>query len=473
MKNSNFLWGGAVAAHQLEGGWNLGGKGVCIADVLTVGGVGKHRRITKGVLEGEYYPHHEGIDFYHRYMEDIALFKELGFKAFRTSINWARIFPNGDDQEPNEDGLKFYDDMFKELKESGIEPVVSLSHFEMPYNLVEKYGGFRDKRVIDFFVKYAEVVMNRYKDVVKYWITFNEINNQSGFDDLSSFTNSGLVFEEGDNRAQIVYQSVMNEMVASARVVKLAHAINPEMKVGCMIAYVALYPYSCDPQDILIAQKANQIRNYFYNDVHAFGVIPSYMLSEWEEKGVKIELSEEELEDLKEGTVDYISISYYMSFVVGSKKVENSFEMIPGVYFSQNPHIRASEWGWPVDPIGLRTTLGEISARYRLPVFVVENGFGAKDTIENGEIHDEYRIEYLRNHIKAVKDAVEIDGADVMGYLAWGCIDLVSFGTGEMDKRYGLIYVDRDNQGKGTLNRMKKDSFEWYKKVIQSNGEEL
>lgn len=473
MKNRNFLWGGAVAAHQLEGGWNLGGKGVCIADVLTVGGVNKQRRITNGVLDGEYYPHHEGIDFYHRYKEDIALFKELGFKAFRTSINWARIFPNGDDLEPNEEGLKFYDNVFKELKEAGIEPVVTLSHFEMPYNLVEKYGGFRDKKVIDFFVRYAEVVMDRYKDLVKYWITFNEINNQSGFDDLSSFTNSGLVFKEEDNRAQIVYQSVMNEMVASARVVKAAKRINPNMKVGCMIAYVALYPYSCDPQDILVAQKANQVRNYFYNDVHVFGEIPSYMYSEWKSKNVEIDLSEQELKDLKEGTVDYISISYYMSFVVGSKKVDNSFEMMPGVYFIQNPHIKASEWGWPVDPTGLRITLNEINARYRKPIFVVENGFGAKDVLEDGKVHDPYRIDYLKNHIKAVKDAVEIDGADVMGYLAWGCIDLVSFGTGEMDKRYGFIYVDRDNAGKGSLKRIKKDSFTWYQNVIKTNGETI
>lgn len=470
----NFLWGGAVAAHQCEGAWNIDGKGVSISDVLTVGGVGKSRKITKGVQIDEYYPHHEGIDFYHRYKGDVALFEEMGFKAFRTSINWSRIFPNGDDAEPNIKGLEFYDSLFDTLIMAGIEPVVSLSHFEMPFNLVEKYGGFRDKRVIDFFVKYAEVVMERYKSKVKYWITFNEINNQSSFDDLSSFTNSGLIFEEDDNRPQIVYQSVVNELIASAKVVEIARKINPDMKVGCMIAYVAIYPFSSDPQDILLSQRVNQIRNYFYNDVHVHGEIPLYIEKEWERLGVQIEISDEERKQLKRGCVDYISLSYYMSFTVSSKKLDNSFEMIPGVHMVQNPHVKASEWGWPIDPDGLRYILTEVYSRYRLPVFIVENGFGAKDTpTETMTIKDDYRIDYLRKHIQSMLDSIIIDGVDVMGYLAWGCIDLVSFGTGEMDKRYGMIYVDRDNRGKGSLNRFKKDSFEWYKNVISTNGKVL
>lgn len=469
--DKNFLWGGAVAAHQCEGAWDIDGKGVCLADVLTVGGVRTPRRITNGVLNNEYYPHHDGIDFYHRYKEDIALFEEMGFNAFRTSINWARIYPNGDDGMPNEEGLQYYDDLFDSLLEAGIEPVVTLSHFEMPYNLVTKYGGFRDKRVIDFFVKYAETVMNRYKDKVKYWITFNEINNQSGMHDLSVFTNSGIIFEKGDFKEQIVYQSVINEMIASARVVTLAQSINPNMKVGCMIAYVPIYPHSSNPKDILLAQKVNKIRNYFYNDIHVFGQIPEYMRKEFERLGVNIEISDQELSDLRAGTVDFISLSYYMSFTVSVSNIDDSFEMMPGIFVVKNNYIESSEWEWPIDPDGLRYVLNEVHDRYHKPIFIVENGFGSKDTITNGTINDDYRIKYLSEHINAMKESIEVDGVDVMGYLIWGCIDLVSFGTGEMDKRYGLIYVDRNNQGKGSLNRQKKKSFEWYKRVIKTQGD--
>jgi 6-phospho-beta-glucosidase len=471
-----FLWGGAVAAHQIEGGWNEDGKGVSIADVMTAGAHGVPREITDGVIPGKNYPNHEAIDFYHRYKEDIALFAEMGFKSFRTSIAWSRIFPNGDDAEPNEAGLQFYDDLFDELLKYDIEPVVTLSHFEIPYHLYKNYGGFRNGKLIDFFVKYSQVVMERYKDKVKYWMTFNEINNQAdGYHDLHAFTNSAIIFEEGDNKAEVIYQASLNELIASAKVVKLGHEINPEFEIGCMMAYVPVYPFSSNPEDVMASLKAMN-RRFFYNDVHAKGEIPGYVLKEWEREGFNIEYTEEDLQVLREGTVDYIGLSYYMSNTVTEIEEVNTYtdHAIDRLNFTQNPYIKASDWGWPIDPVGLRYILNVLTQRYDLPLFIVENGFGAYDTIEeDGTIQDDYRIDYLREHIIEMKKAVEEDGVDLMGYTPWGCIDIVSFGTGEMEKRYGFIYVDKDNEGKGTLERKKKASFDWYKKVIETNGEDL
>lgn len=472
----DFLWGGAVAAHQIEGAWNEDGKGVSIADVMTAGANGVAREITDGVIPGKNYPNHEAIDFYHRYKDDIALFAEMGFKSFRTSIAWSRIFPNGDDVEPNEAGLQFYDDLFDELLKYDIEPVVTLSHFEIPYHLYKEYGGFRNRKLIDFFVKYAQVVMDRYQDKVKYWMTFNEINNQAdGYRDLHAFTNSAIIFEEGDNKAEVIYQASLNELIASAKVVKLGHEINPEFKMGCMMAYVPVYPFSSNPEDVMASLKAMN-RRFFYNDVHAKGEIPNYILKEWEREGFNIEYTKEDLQALREGTVDYIGFSYYMSNTVTEIKEVNTYsdQAIDRLKFTQNPYIQASDWGWPIDPVGLRYILNVLTQRYDLPLFIVENGFGAYDTIEeDGTIQDDYRIDYLRKHIIEMKKAVEEDGVDLMGYTPWGCIDIVSFGTGEMEKRYGFIHVDKNNKGEGTLERRKKASFDWYKKVIETNGEVL
>ena len=472
----DFLWGGAVAAHQIEGGWNEGGKGVSIADVMTAGANGVAREITDGVIPGKNYPNHEAIDFYHRYKEDIALFAEMGFKAFRTSIAWSRIFPNGDDAEPNEAGLQFYDDLFDELLKHDIEPVVTLSHFEIPYHLYKEYGGFRNRKLIDFFVKYSKVVMERYKDKVKYWMTFNEINNQAdGYHDLHAFTNSAIIFEEADNKAEVIYQASINELIASAKVVKLGHEINPDFEIGCMMAYVPVYPFSSNPDDVMASVKAMN-RRFFYNDVHAKGEIPGYVLKEWEREGFDIEYTEEDLQALREGTVDYIGLSYYMSNTVTEIQEVNTYSdhVVDKLNFTQNPYIQASDWGWPIDPVGLRYILNVLTQRYDLPLFIVENGFGAYDTIEeDGTIQDDYRIDYLREHIIEMKKAVEEDGVDLIGYTPWGCIDIVSFGTGEMEKRYGFIHVDKDNKGEGTLERRKKASFDWYKKVIETNGEVL
>lgn len=465
-----FLWGGAVAAHQIEGGWNQGGKGISIADVMTGGANGVPREMTEGVDSDKYYPNHEAIDFYHRYKEDVALLAELGLKCFRTSIAWSRIFPKGDEVEPNEAGLQFYDELFDELLKYGIEPVITLSHFEIPYHLYQEYGGFKNKRLIDFFVHYAETVMTRYKDKVNYWMTFNEINNQAdGQHDLHVWTNSAVRFEEGDNHEEIVYQAGLNELIASAKVVALGRQINPDFQIGCMMAYVPAYPYSCKPEDMMASIKVMN-RRFFYSDVHARGELPTYILKYWQEKQFKIEYSPAELAALKAGTVDYIGFSYYMSTVTTTQEEVEGYPIddFPGAKITSNSFVKASDWGWQIDPVGLRYTLNLIYERYNLPLFIVENGFGAYDKLEaDGTIDDAYRIDYLNQHIDQMALAVAKDGVDLMGYTPWGIIDIVSFGSGEMEKRYGFIHVDKDNQGEGTLTRRKKQSFYWYQQLIK------
>lgn len=470
----DFLWGGAVAAHQLEGGYDKEGKGISIADVMTAGANGKDREITKGILPDRYYPNHEAIDFYSRYKGDIQLFAEMGFRCFRTSIAWTRVFPNGDECEPNEKGLKFYDDLFDELLKYGIEPVITLSHFEMPYYLVEKYGGWRDRRLIRFFVKFAETVMKRYKDKVKYWMTFNEINNQSSVQNVwGGWTNSGILYREDEDVQTVLQQAVHYQMVASAITVKIGHEINPDFQIGCMLAMVPFYARTCRPQDEIAAQIAMEHRLYYYGDLHVFGEYPSFMKAFQKERGIVLDITKEDLQYLKEGCVDYIGISYYMSSTISSIETDDSIKVAEGFYVARNPYVEKSDWNWQIDPQGLRYSLNLLHQRYHKPIFVVENGFGAYDKMENGEIHDQYRIKYLKAHILEMKKAMVLDGIPVMGYTPWGCIDLVSAGSGEMEKRYGFIYVDKDNLGNGTLERKKKDSFAWYKKVIESDGEIL
>ena len=470
----NFLWGGAVAAHQLEGGYNEGGKGISVADVMTAGANGVERKITDGIVSGEYYPNHEAIDFYHRYKGDIELFAEMGFKCFRTSIAWTRIFPNGDELEPNEEGLKFYDDLFDECLKHGIEPVVTLSHFELPYHLVTEYGGFRNRKLIGFFERFAKTCFERYKDKVKYWMTFNEINNQANFEtDFAPFTNSGIAYKEGENREAIMYQAAHYELVASARAVKIGHAINPDFKIGCMIAMCPVYPATCKPKDVLMAQKAMQKR-YYFTDVHVHGEYPEHIKKYLKRKNINLDFTNEDAEDLKNGCVDYIGFSYYMSFATKYKEGNDSFDYNEATDLVKNDYVKASEWGWQIDPEGLRYALNWFTDMYRLPLFIVENGFGAIDQLgDDGVVHDTYRIEYLKAHIKEMIKAVDEDGVDLIGYTPWGCIDLVSASTGEMKKRYGFIYVDKDNEGNGTLERSRKESFYWYQQVIKSNGEEL
>ncbi|HFL3855329.1 TPA: 6-phospho-beta-glucosidase [Clostridioides difficile] len=474
--NQEFLWGGAVAAHQVEGGYNKGGKGISIADVMTAGTHTISRKITDGVIEGLNYPNHEAINFYENYKEDIRLFAEMGYKCFRTSIAWTRIFPKGDESTPNEDGLKFYDDLFDELLKYNIEPVITLSHFEMPYHLVKNYGGWRNRKLIDFFVNFCEVVMNRYKDKVKYWMTFNEINNQSiTTNPIYAFTNSGIIYEEQEDKEEVMYQAVHYEFVASAKVVKIGHEINPEFKIGCMVAAMPSYPYSCNPEDMIKFVESNR-EQLMFTDVHVRGHYPKHTLKLWERKNYDLDITEEDKKILKEGIVDFIGCSYYLTTVVTADKTMKTTgnDSAGKADVVENPYLKTSDWGWNIDPVGLRFYLNQLYDKYELPIFIVENGFGAEDVLKSDNtVDDDYRIEYLASHIREMKNAIEIDGVDVIGYTVWGCIDPVSFTTGEMKKRYGFIYVDKNNDGSGTLKRYKKKSFDWYKNVIKFNGEIL
>ena len=474
--DKDFLWGGALAAHQFEGGVLDTSKGYSVADVMTAGAHGVPREITDTIDPEKYYPNHVGIDFYHRYKEDVALMAEMGFKCFRTSIAWSRIFPNGDETEPNEEGLQFYDDLFDELLANGIEPVITLSHFEMPYHLAKEYGGFMNRKTIDFFLNFAKACFERYKDKVKYWMTFNEINNQMNFkNDIFGWTNSGAHFGNYEDPEEAMYQCGHYELVASAKAVALGKSINPDFVIGNMIAMVPIYPFSCRPADQVLAQQQMHDR-WFFCDVQCRGHYPRYALKNFERKGFNLDITEEDLEALKNGTVDYIGFSYYMTNTVDSTAYRDVSKIVDGSseHSVANPHIKVSDWGWAIDPEGLRYALNAFYERYEKPLFIVENGFGAIDVKEeDGSCHDPYRIDYLKAHIQEMKKAVEHDGVELMGYTPWGCIDCVSFTTGEMKKRYGFVYVDRNNDGSGTLERTKKDSFDWYKNVIASNGEEL
>lgn len=476
----NFLWGGATAANQLEGAYNDGGKGLSIFDMVEF--VPKEERgndiemDVKSAKELEAllakkgegnFPKRRGIDFYNRYQEDIALFAEMGFKTFRMSISWARIFPNGGDLQPNEEGLAFYDKVFDELNKYEIEPLVTLSHYEIPLNLVQKYNGWTDRRVVEFFVKYAETVFTRYKDKVKYWLTFNEIN----ISQFSPYIGSGILIDEVENKEQAVYQALHHQFVASARAVKACHEMIPGAQIGCMLARMEIYPETCNPADVEEALRLDQM-NLFFTDVQVRGYYPSYIHRYFEENNIHIDMLPGDEEILLQHTVDFLSFSYYMTMVASAapgKKLEK------GNFFSgiKNPYLEASDWGWQIDPKGLRITLNKLYDRYQVPLFIVENGLGAYDKVEeDGSIQDDYRINYMRSHIEAMQEAIK-DGVDLMGYTSWGCIDLISAGTSEMSKRYGFIYVDQDDYGNGTLARTKKNSFYWYQKVIQSNGEDI
>ncbi|MER2058628.1 MAG: 6-phospho-beta-glucosidase [Niallia sp.] len=475
-----FLWGGATAANQLEGAYNEGGKGLSIFDMVTF--VPKEERgndiemdvKSKVELEtllagkgGDNFPKRRGIDFYHRYKEDIALFAEMGFKTFRMSISWPRIFPNGDDLEPNEEGLAFYDKVFDELAKYEIEPLVTLSHYEIPLNLVQKYNGWVDRQLVDFFVHYAETVFNRYKDKVKYWLTFNEINIST----LSPYIGSGILIDEVENKEQAIYQALHHQFVASSRAVKACHEIIPDAQIGCMLARMEVYPETCNPDDVLAALEEDQ-KNLFFTDVQVRGYYPSFMLSYFEENDIQIDMLPGDEELLLQHTVDFLSFSYYMSMVASGApdKLKEKGNFFSGV---KNPYLESSDWGWQIDPKGLRITLKKMYDRYQVPLFIVENGLGAYDKVEDdGSINDDYRIAYMKAHIEQMKEAIK-DGVDLIGYTSWGCIDLISASTSEMSKRYGFIYVDQDDYGNGTLKRSKKKSFDWYKQVIATNGQEL
>ncbi|HAX72803.1 MAG TPA: 6-phospho-beta-glucosidase [Firmicutes bacterium] len=462
----NFLWGGATAANQCEGAYNVDGKGLSIQDVMPRGIVGpptEEPTVDNLKLVG--------IDFYNRYAEDIKLFSEMGFKTFRLSIAWSRIFPNGDELEPNEAGLAFYDKVFDECLKYGIEPLVTLSHYETPLYLARKYDGWRSRELITFFERYARTVFTRYKDKVKYWLTFNEINCILH----APLMAAGVMTPKEELTVQDLYQTAHHELVASALAVKIGHEINPDFKIGCMVIGLPNYPMTPNPDDMIKMMEEDRA-NMFFTDVHVRGKYPTYTKNLLKRLNITLDITEEDIEILTH-TVDFLSFSYYMTKCVA--KDESKYELVSGnmALGLKNEYLKASEWGWQIDPQGLRYVLNYFYDRYQLPLFIVENGLGAIDELVMGEdgqptVYDDYRINYLNDHLVQVSKAIE-DGVELMGYTTWGCIDLVSASTAELKKRYGFIYVDRNQDGSGTLNRYKKKSFNWYKEVISTNGETL
>lgn len=468
---NKFMWGGATAANQFEGAWNEGGKGPSVADVMTGGSRKQARKISLEMDPSYLYPSHMGSDFYHRYREDIALMKEMGFQVYRMSIAWSRIFPNADDAQPNEAGLKFYDDVFDLLLENGIEPLVTLSHYEPPLALAVRYGGWAQREVVGLFEKYCRTVFTRYKDKVRFWLTFNEIN--AGLEPSMGLMTQALLPQEGtEHPMQRSFQALHHQLVASAQAVCIGHEINPKFQIGCMLALTTAYPYSCNPKDMLEYQRYWQVSTYYCGDVQVRGSYPYFAHRMWQDNQITLAVSAQDEEILKKGTVDFVTFSYYASSCVSTDEELTAAEgnVFGGV---KNPYLTASAWGWQIDPDGLRFALNDLYARYQLPLMVVENGLGAQDCLEEDQtVHDPYRIAYLKAHILSMKQAVA-DGVDLIGYTPWGCIDLISAGTGERRKRYGFVYVDADDDGNGTFDRYRKDSFYWYQKVIASNGEEL
>lgn len=470
-----FLWGGATAANQFEGGYGEGGKGRSIADVLTNGSHTRPRLIDLEDTEGNYFPNRQASDFYHRYKEDIALLAEMGYKVYRMSINWTRIFPNGDETKPNEAGLEFYDKVFDECIKHGIEPMVTMSHYEMPLHLMTEYNGWTNRRVIDFFENYAKTILDRFHSKVKYWLTFNEINIGMMF--LGNAMSLGILnpgtksFIDQVDIPQLRFEALHNQLVASAKAVSYARQLDENIKIGCMLAGMPAYPNTCHPDDIIKNQLHWQEMMFYCGDVHVRGEYPYFAKRLWSDNQVEMKISKEDIEILKAGRVDYFAFSYYMTNNTSADPKQGRAEgnILGGV---ANPYLKANDWGWQIDPQGLRYTLNELYGRYQIPMAIVENGIGGHETLENETVIDDYRIEYMRDHIVEMGNAID-DGVELFAYAPWGCIDLVSASTGEMAKRYGFVYVDADDLGNGTLNRYRKQSFHWYKKVIASNGEDL
>lgn len=473
----NFLWGGATAANQCEGAWEEDGKGVSVADVCTGGRRGESKLITPIFQEEMFYPSREDIDHYHRIREDISLFAEMGFKVYRFSIAWTSIFPNGDETEPNETGLRHYEEVINECRRYGIEPMITISHYEMPFGLTRKCNGWVSRDTIGYFITYCRAIFERYKGKVKYWLTFNEINSATSHkgalhQGILNDLEHAIPYAKQEDNPQQRFQALHHMFVASAEAVRMAHEIDPDYKVGNMLLYSCAYPLTCNPDDVLKTQEYNRIMNYFCSDVQCRGYYPSYMNRYFEEHHIQIEEVPGDAQVLREGKVDFFTFSYYMSscHTANQSKKKGEGNILGGV---NNPYLQASDWGWQIDPKGLRYSLNEIYDRYQIPVMIVENGLGAQDEIKpNGSIMDDYQIEYLRQHIEQMAEAVA-DGVDLMGYTPWGCIDLVSSSTGEYAKCYGFIYVEKYDDGTGNFARRKKKSFDWYKKVIETNGEIL
>ena len=476
-----FLWGGAIAANQVEGAWDEDGKGMSVADIATykphvdVKDYAAHVAVSTEAIEKAMadtdtscYPKRRGIDFYHRYEEDLELFAEMGFQVLRLSIAWSRIFPTGEEETPNEAGLAFYERVFQKMRKLGIEPLVTLSHYEMPLALAVKYNGWTDRKVIDCFVRFCHTCFVRYKDYVRMWLTFNEVDSII----RHPFTTAGIIPDRcGGRELACCYQALHHQLVASALAVKDCHGVIPGSQVGCMLTKLTTYPRTCQPEDVAATQQKN-LDNLFYSDVMVFGEYPRLAMRRLEKEGIAIEMEPQDLGILREGCVDFVSFSYYMSM---TESVDPEAERTPGntVLGVKNPYLPSSEWGWQIDPVGLRISLIELYDRYRRPLFIVENGIGNRDVLEaDGTVHDPYRIDYFRRHFREMEKAVDA-GVELMGYTSWGPIDLVSASTSQISKRYGFIYVDADDLGNGTYDRYRKDSFYWYQKVIATNGQDL
>lgn len=482
-----FLWGGATAANQCEGGWNEGGKGVSVSDVFAFRDPNNKTsnddvhancdvtdediKIALACTDDAKYPKRKGADFYHHYQEDIALYAEMGFKVYRMSIAWSRIFPRGDEETPNEEGLAFYDRVFDECAKYGIEPLVTMSHYEPPLAFCTEYNGWYNRKAIDFFCRYVDVITKRYTGKVKYWLTFNEVDSIL----RHPFMTGGLIESrwKPEEFEQVVYQAMHHQFVASALATKICHENIPGSQVGCMLTKLTYYPYTCKPEDVLAAQQLMR-STYCYGDVQVFGEYSPYLLALYRTKGIHIEMTDEDLQIIHDYPVDFVSFSYYMSSCAAGDT--EGLETTEGntITAVKNPYLPSSEWGWQIDPVGLRISLVDLYDRYRKPLFIVENGIGvAEEPDENGQIDDQYRIDYLAAHLAEAKKAIYEDGVDLMGYTCWAPIDLVSNSTNQMSKRYGFVYVDADDYGHGTYARSKKKSFDWYKQVIATNGANL
>lgn len=467
----NFLWGGAIAANQAEGAWQTDGRGPSQADIMLLpekysrlGSFGEH--VTRADIERALadksgnYPRRRGIDFFHTYDSDLDLMKEMGFNTFRTSFSWSRIFPNGDEKEPNEKGLKFYDKLIQKMLDLDITPVMTISHYEMPLNLITKYGGWENPEMINFFNRFAQVLLDRYHDKVKYWIVFNQVNDVYGW---GEFAGLGILKENQPNEKQAKFQAVHHQFIANAQTVKYGHQIDNDIKIGMMLGLTNVYPASTKPQDVMATYKRWNKDTFFFSDVLARGEYPGYMLRYFEDNNIQLSIDQKELDLIKNNPVDFIAFSYYSSSLISADTPDS---LLP------NPELEEYIWGWSFDPIGFRYGFNVLWDRYHLPLFVAENGLGALDTVEDNKIHDAYRIKYLKAHIKQMKEAIK-DGVHIFGYAAWGPIDIVSYSQAEMSKRYGFVYVDLDDKGNGTGKRIRKDSFYWYQKVIESNGDQI
>ena len=472
--NNNFLWGGSIAAHQCEGAWDEDGKGLALMDVVTSGDVNHDRSIHEKKQPGCYYPSETGIDFYHRYREDIELFAEMGFKALRISIDWSRIYPKGDDAYPNPEGIKHYQKVIDALLEKNIEPIVTLYHFEMPLAIVKKYGSWTNRKTIALYLRYCKTMFEAFKGKVHYWVTFNEMNHidsQMTLSDFFTYFVAGIKFSELKNAPQTLAECAYNMTVASVKASRLAHEMDEQNKVGCVFGLTPNYPYSCNPEDVMLSYKC-MTRDLYQIDAMCYGKFPEYKLREYQRLGIEIIVHEEDKTAFKEGKLDFLGINYYASEVSAAKETADMKKAVFGGV--KNPYLKDSEWGWSIDPTGLRYILNFIDRRYQLPIMITENGLGAADIVEqDGRIQDIYRIDYLQQHLSALKQAILEDDVNCIGYLMWGPIDLVSATTGEMKKRYGFIYVDKHDDGTGSYKRIPKDSFYWYKNIIETNGENL